>query len=305
MDIEGVVIFDAQSGIPLFSRVSKGIDSSLFSSFISAIVHFAKNMELGGLTSFTTEEKMIFLAPRENTITALITPTRKEFQEAASLAGELGKQFEDKYNMPDILQPQNYKEFQATAEEFLRKVKNPFVSNVATFVHDKYGGSVAIKPRLMKENGNEGTVDMLVNLGVRYDDGEESPKNGKKTQDIYSESYIFCKLSEGRMSRGEVIEFIDSLDGYGIRAMKKDRMEFIPYFPTRAVIVAREYADTVFDFLKKLPREDERIYVDGSHVFAGRRISGGPKSAKCYVDIYRWHENSDPEAIDFSAAALN
>jgi hypothetical protein len=305
MDIEGVVIFDAKSGIPLFSRVSKGIDSSLFSSFISAIVHFAKDMELGGLTSFTTEAKMIFLAPRENTITALITPTRKEFQEAASLAGELGKQFEDKYHMPDILQPQNYKEFQTTAEEFLRKVKNPFVSNVATFVHSKYGGSVAIKPRLMKENGNEGTVDMLVNLGVRYDDEEDSQKNGKKTQDIYSESYIFCKLSEGRMSRGEVIEFIDSLDGYGIRAMKKDSMEFIPYFPTRAIIIAREYAEPVFDFLRKLPREEERICVDGAHVFAGRKMNGGPKNAKCYVDVYKWHENSDPEAINFSGATLN
>ncbi|MFW9910167.1 MAG: hypothetical protein ACFFEF_16545, partial [Candidatus Thorarchaeota archaeon] len=94
MDIEGVIIFDSKSGIPLFSRLRKGLDPSLFSSFVTAITHFSRELKLGGLSSFTTEEKRIILADRENTITALITPTQKEFQEAHSLALELGRQFE-------------------------------------------------------------------------------------------------------------------------------------------------------------------------------------------------------------------
>ena len=299
MDIEGVVIFDLKSGIPLFSRLGRGMDSSLFSSFVAAIGHFSRELKLGSLASFTTEEKTIFLATQSNTITALITPTSKEWQEANVLASELGKQFEDGFYTPGCLQPDEYLDFQPVAEEFLRKIKNPFVSNVASFVHEKYGGSIAIKPRLMKESGNEGTVDMLVNLGIRYDDDYEAQKNGKATQDIYSDAYIFCKVSEGILSRGEVMEFIDSLDGFGVQTMKKDNLEFVPYFPTRAVIVAREYTNPVSDYLNKLPRENGSVYVDGSHVFAGRRIRQTAKNVRCIVDVYRWQDNGEPIPLEF------
>ncbi len=299
MDIEGVVIFDLKSGIPLFSRLGKGMDSSLFSSFVAAIGHFSRELKLGSLASFTTEEKMIFLSTQANTITALITPTRKEWQEANVLATELGKEFEDGFYIPGCLQPEEYSSFQPVAEDFLRRVKNPFESNVARFIHKKYGGSIAIKPRLMKENGSEGTVDMLVNLGIRYDEDHETQKNGKGTQDIYSDAYIFCKVNEGLMTRGEVMEFIDSLDGFGVQTMKKDNLEFVPYFPTRAVIIARDYTEPVADYLLKLPKENGSVYVDGSHVFAGRRIKQAPKNARCLVEVYKWQENSDPIAFEF------
>ncbi|MFW9932054.1 MAG: hypothetical protein ACFFDR_05295, partial [Candidatus Thorarchaeota archaeon] len=107
------------------------------------------------------------------------------------------------------------------------------------------------------------------------------------------------KVSEGRVTRGEVMEFIDSLDGFGVQTMKKDNLEFVPYFPTRAVIIAREFTDPVFDYLRKLPRENGSIFVDGSHVFAGRRIKQAPKNARCVVEVYRWQENGEPEPLEF------
>jgi hypothetical protein len=63
VDIEGIVIFDAVSGVPLFSRMKGTTDPSLFSSFIAAIGHFSKQLKFGGLSSFSTEEKVIYLAP--------------------------------------------------------------------------------------------------------------------------------------------------------------------------------------------------------------------------------------------------
>jgi hypothetical protein len=296
MDIEGLVIFDAKSGIPLFSRLGRDIDPSLFSSFITAIGHFTRELKLGGLASFTTEEKMIFLAARETTITALIAPTRKEFQEAYSLASELGKQFEALQDTNRSLQPGDYVGFNQTADEFLRKIKNPFTSRVAEFVHDKYGGSISIKPRLMKESGAEVTLDMVANLGIRHSDEDEAGKKDAKIHQAFSESHIFCKVSEGRLSRGEIMEFVDSVDGFGVRVLKKDGLEFIPYFPTRAVIVAREYTDQVFDFISRLPKDGDNVYIDGSHIFAGRRL-GVQKDAKCYVDLYKWRDNEEPEQI--------
>ena len=60
MDIEGVVIFEAESGVPLYSKMKGKTDPTLFSSFVSAIGHFSKQLKFGGLSSFTTEEKVIF-----------------------------------------------------------------------------------------------------------------------------------------------------------------------------------------------------------------------------------------------------
>ncbi len=296
MNIEGVVIFDAESGIPLFSRLNTNIDSSLFSSFITAIGHFSKEMKFGGLSSFTTEEKVIYLAARDQIITALIAPVRKEFQEAYALADDLGEEFEKMRNGITTLQPEEYTKFGPTADRFLKEIKNPFLSRVSKYVHKKYGGEIALKPRLMKESGAEGIVDMVVNLGVRYNQGS----NGHGRSAVvtaYSDSYVFCKVSEGMMSKGEVMEFIDAVDGFGFRTMKKGNLEFLPYFPSRALIVAREFTPQVVEFLQKLRKDKEGHYLDGSHIFAAHKIKGAAKNPKCYVDIFQWHDNGEPEEI--------
>ncbi|MDF1540383.1 MAG: hypothetical protein P1Q69_15920 [Candidatus Thorarchaeota archaeon] len=299
MDIEGVIIFDSKSGIPLFSRLRKGIDALLFSSFISAIGHFSRELKLGGLSSFTTEEKQIILAAKENTITALITPTTKVFQEARSLAMEMGRQFETLHERQNSLQAKDYTEFQVVADEFIRKIKNPFLSRVADFIHKQYGGSVSLKQRLIKESGAEVTVDMLVNFGIKYEEDDDSVKPSKQTPAAYSESNIVCKINEGRISRGEIMEFLDTLDGFGVRVISKGAMQFMPYFPTRAAIIAREFDDSVFEYLRKLPTEDNQAYLDGSHIFAGRGIRGAPKNPKCFIDVFQYHENDKSHAVKF------
>ena len=93
------------------------------------------------------------------------------------------------------------------------------------------------------------------------------------------------------------MEFIDSVDGFGIRTMKKGNLEFQPYFPSRALIVAREYTPQVFEFLKKLPNDKQGHYLDGSHIYAQHKMKGVEKNPKCYIDVLQWHENEDPQEI--------
>ena len=294
MDIEGVVIFDSQSGIPLFSRLKKGLDASLFSSFITAITHFSKDLKLGGLSSFTTEEKRIILAAKDNTITALITPIKREFMEAHSLAKEMSRQFEDLHSRINSMQENDYSEFQSVADEFMKKIKNPFISRVASFVHGKYGGSISIKPRVMRESGAEYAIDMIVNLGTN---GGSNP--GNVAHAAYMESNIFCRIAQGKIPRGEVMDFLDILDSFGVRIVKKGEMVFVPFFPTRAAIIAHEISSDVREYLGRLPKKDETLYVDGSHVFAGRKLKGAPKNPKCYVDVYEWHDDGTATEIKF------
>ncbi|MHA1949304.1 MAG: hypothetical protein ACXAAO_02700 [Candidatus Thorarchaeota archaeon] len=290
MDIEGIVIFDVVTGIPLFSRMKGKTDPSLFSSFIAAIGHFSKQLKFGGLSSFSTEEKVIYLAPRENIITALIAPKKKEYQEAYALANELGRQFEDERISKDLNQESGDIEFAEIADQYLKRIQNPFISRVSEFILNQYGGEVLIGPRLMRRDGSQGVVDLLMDSRTKKEHG-----NGTS---MFGENYGFVKTSDSRIGRVQVIEFIDSLDNFGVLSMQKDEMVLQPYFPSKAVIVAREFDPPVFDYLRKLPSEKGLKYVDGAYVFAGLKMKGIPKETRCFVELWQWHDDKAPERID-------
>lgn len=292
MDIEGIVIFDAAAGVPLFSRMKTKIDPSLFSSFISAIGHFTKELEFGGLSSFTTEEKVIYLAPREKIITALIAPKKKEYQIAYSLANELGRQFEDIGGTSIISQRDVYDEFTEVADQYLRKIQNPFLTRVSDFIQSEYKGKVTVRPDLMKHDGSHGTVDLLIDAGKKDESGGDL--KGK-----LGENYSFVKVVDSRVGRIHVIDFIDTLGDFGYLAMKKDEMVLKPYFPARAIIVAREYDSAAIDFLKKMPKGKIGRYVDGAYVYAGLKLKGIPKETRCVIDVWQWHDDMKPERVEF------
>jgi hypothetical protein len=291
MDIEGVVIFEASSGIPLYSRMKGDTDPSLFSSFVAAIGHFSRELRFGGLSSFSTEEKVIYLAPREKTITALIAPKKKEYQEAYSLADELGRRFEETWAAPKTAQPEVFDSFAEVADEFLKKIKNPFVSRVASFISNKYGGTITIDARLFKRDGTQGKIDILVDTSStaekRFDPGDTLGKN-----------YIFVKALSGVMSRLHMIDFIDSLDGFGTGVMNRDGLSFRPYFPSRAIIVGQDVDEGAIEYLQRFPKDKGELYIDGTHVFAGMKLKDVPKESRCYIDVWRWKEDESPVLVD-------
>ena len=289
MDIEGVVIFEAASGIPLYSKMKGNTDPSLFSSFVSAIGHFSKEMRFGGLSSFTTDEKVIYLAPREKTITALISPKKKEYQEAFSLARELGRRFEDGRVVTSTPLTEDYDDFEEVADEFLKRIKNPFVSNVSSFVQGAYGGEVSIEARLFRRDGGQGIVDVLVDTSSK----ENGSANGSS---LFSEHYIFVKAIEGILGRIQLIDFIDSLDRFGVRFMNKDEFTFRPYFPSRAVIVARDFDEGALQFLEKYTHKG-KTFIDGAHIYAGLKLKDIPKETRCFVDLWQWRDDAPPERI--------
>jgi hypothetical protein len=292
MDIEGIVIFDAAAGVPLFSRMKTKIDPSLFSSFIAAIGLFSKELKFGGLSSFTTEEKVIYLAPRDKIITALIAPKKKEYEMAYSLANELGRQFEESGIGTSPDQRQVFDEFSEIADQYLRKIQNPFITRVSEFIQKQYPGKVTVRPSLMKRDGSQGTVDMMVEAGKKSaNDGGSSVHFG--------ENCSFVKVVDTRIGRIHVIDFFDSLENFGVLSMKKDKMILEPYFPARAIIVAREFDEGAIDFLNKLPSSKKGKYIDGAYIFAGLKLKGIPKETRCIVDAWTWHDDMDPERVEF------
>ncbi len=289
MDIEGVVIFEAESGVPLYSKMKGKTDPTLFSSFVSAIGHFAKQMKLGGLSSFTTEEKVIYLAPRDKTITALIAPKKKEYQEAYSLANELGRKFEEGRYVATTSESDAYDDFEEIADEFLKRIQNPFVSQVSSFVHEKYGGEISIEARLFKRDGGQGVVDILIDTSSK----EDGSVNGGS---LFGTHYIFVNVTEGSLGRIQLIDFMDSLERFGVRFMVKDEFVFRPYFPSRAVLVARNFDQGALQFLERYTKKG-KTYVDGTHIYAGLKMKDIPKDTRCFVDLWQWRDDAPPERV--------
>jgi hypothetical protein len=249
-------------------------------------------LKFGGLSSFTTEEKVIYLAPRDKIITALIAPKKKEYQMAYSLANELGRQFEDSEISSNPSETTAYNEFAEVADQFLRKIQNPFITRVSEFIQDQYPGKVSIRPSLMKRDGSQGTVDLLIDAGKKK-------SNGGELSGQFGENYTFVKALDTEVGRVQVIDFIDSLDDFGVLTMKKDEMILQPYFPARAILVGREYEPGAIDFLKKLPESKIGRYVDGAYIYAGLKLKGIPKETRCVVDVWKWHDDTSPERVDF------
>ncbi len=292
MDIEGVIIFDAVSGVPLFSRMKGNTEPSLFSSFVTAIGHFSRKLKFGGLSSFTTEEKVIYLAPREDIITALIAPKKKEYDQAYSLANELGRQFEEGRarwgSQPNV----GNDEFSVIADQYLRRIQNPFISRVLDFILKEYGGEVLVRPRLMKRDGSQGMVDLLI-------DSRKKKKELDNELITFGENYGFVKVVDNRANRVQIIDFIDSLDNFAVLSMKKDEMILQPYFPSKAVVVAREYDPAVFDYLKKFPSDNNRKYIDGAYVYSGVKLKKVPKETRCFLDLWQWQDDQNPQQLNF------
>ncbi|MFX0062048.1 MAG: hypothetical protein ACFFC7_07655 [Candidatus Hermodarchaeota archaeon] len=122
LELEGVIIFNSSSGINLFSMVNEGLEPALISGALTAIKQFCQKTSLGGLSSFTTEEKSVFLATKGDIGTAIITSKNLDPKHVYSLAFTIAETFERKYKNTGITERRKiHDSFAGELEELLKK----------------------------------------------------------------------------------------------------------------------------------------------------------------------------------------
>jgi hypothetical protein len=293
MDIDGVIIFEAESGIPLFSRLPDDVDPELFSGFISAIGHFTGEMTLGGLSLFATEEKVVYLARGEQTITALIAPKKSEFDVASQFAKDLGNQFEGRYSIPDTPQPMEFNGFAPLADDFLSRIRHPFLHQVAIFLHATFGGEVSLKSKMMTRSGSFEEVDIVLRQRKM---GENNPFSVEPASYAHNDISL-VRAVDGEITRGDLLEFLDRTENYAIRTLLNDELQFRPRFPDNALVFARKYSSSIDDMYDRFPRYvDGRPYFSGTHIFVGTG-ENVTHDHRCFVTFWKWKTNGPPERI--------
>ncbi|MHA1168058.1 MAG: ADP-ribosylation factor-like protein [Candidatus Hodarchaeales archaeon] len=125
MEVDGIIIFDSISGLPLYSEVDEKMDSALFSGFVSAIRSFSSHLSFGGLLSFTTEEKKVFLAAKTRIITALITGGNIDSKQGYSAAFKISQEFEKSYTVDNVtedsgINKSKYKSFSTSLKDIIK-----------------------------------------------------------------------------------------------------------------------------------------------------------------------------------------
>lgn len=97
MGIEGVYIFKADSGITLYSKKEVDVQEDLFSAFLSALKGFFNSFSLGGLSSFASENYIVYLASSNNVLTALIVDTKDKSDKFFNIAYDICTEFYKNY----------------------------------------------------------------------------------------------------------------------------------------------------------------------------------------------------------------
>ena len=105
MDIAAIFIFKSDSGSTLYSRKTKDVQEDMFSAFLSALKSFFSDFALGGLSSFASEDYIVYLASTHNVLTSILIEKKLASEKYFSLAFQIADGFYQDYN--DIVDSSN------------------------------------------------------------------------------------------------------------------------------------------------------------------------------------------------------
>ena len=122
VNIKGLFIFRADSGITLYSKRSLEINEDLLSAFMSAIREFFASLSLGGLSTFSTDYYVFYYTSINNVATVLVLDESDKSDLYYSLCFEICSQFYSNFKSfinSDALHIPNVEQFADTIADLL------------------------------------------------------------------------------------------------------------------------------------------------------------------------------------------
>ncbi len=297
-----MIIFDVETGLPLFSKLPKKIDGTLLAGFLTAITQIAKELAMGGISSFIAEEKHIFLSARHHVVVAIIANEVTDTKTLCAMAHEIGVKFEKKYfeilrQRMEIVELEKFKGFETIVDEIIALGQVPFHIEVLDFIKKQFGDRISVRPTLYGRDGNPHVIDIIVEKGKKR--GSIYDKLAMRLFRAFSQDLIFINFFEGKAKDEEVLTFIQSLKLFGAKDHELEkRPEIFPYFPSSAVIIAEEYSPAIINTLSAIiPKEKEQFYIGATHLAPTADLKFTPKAARCSIELWKWKENKATRII--------
>lgn len=299
--VEAVYVINKESGIPLYHKSYSNnttIEEGLLGGFISAIANFGKDVKIGNIKSFDTDENRLVLVGSEDKILAVIyDPTKDNNLDVYSLAGILIEEFNKSFpslkgNIP--AERINTLEFDSTIETVLSSKKKPFFYEVMEWAKKEYGGELFIRQNQFTKDEQSIVIDIVLDRGKMKTSGLVDKISSKIIGEDFSKDVVYIKVIDGIAGSGEAKEFFNACKTFGRRRSEKQ----IPsYFPTIAGIVAKDYSPTFERILRDLNKKDEKyILIPEAAPRIAKMINRPPKTHQCQIQCWKW-ATSYPELV--------
>ena len=81
----------------MYSKTKYGIQEDMFSAFLSALKGFFSSLALGGLSSFSSDDYIIYLATSDNVLTSLIVNNANKSDKYYTICYQICKSFYENY----------------------------------------------------------------------------------------------------------------------------------------------------------------------------------------------------------------
>jgi hypothetical protein len=120
-NIYGIVVLDSKSSIPLYARMD-GVEPTLFSGFLGAVLSFSKVLKFGELSSFSTEEKGIYIATGSRITTAIVASAHPECARVVSLARRMVQVFEETFELRETSEVSNFQSFDSILDALINEM---------------------------------------------------------------------------------------------------------------------------------------------------------------------------------------
>ncbi len=295
MEITAVIIFEAETGITLFSCFCNEDRGILLSSFLSAVAQLAEELELGQHLNFVAEERSVVLVRDQDIIVAMIANGFEDSHEMQAVARKIGREFNKRYqaamsNGSGVVENAKFQDFKRVLKQIVYNERESFASfsGLINFIQRQFCDDILIHPRIMGRDGKMHVIDMIVDCGSKH--GSMHDKLAMKLFKALSREVIFIKIFEGQADEIGVITFLEFLKLFGAKDEElKQNPSLYPYFPSRAVIIAEKFPPNILESLSAIfPKEDSGFYVGATHLAPTAELKFTPHVAHCHVELWQW-----------------
>ncbi|MDD1778533.1 MAG: hypothetical protein LUQ65_10230 [Candidatus Helarchaeota archaeon] len=290
--LHSVILINKASGVCLFNKnYTVDFDSQLFSGFLTAVQNFAEDLKIGRLTNFVTNDKTIILSASEHVGASLIIDLEDNIDDWFDKAYKIMEKFEEKYNLSNFAgNVSAFQDFDNDLSKILASKEKDFMLEIAKWAKKEFGGELQVNVSLKPSKSKP-----AVKIEVLLDRGEIDKRKFQDKVALHrfqwlGRDLIFIRAVDGIVGRGEIRDFMENLQNFG--GSNSDEVEpgVFPFFPKMAVIIGRDFSETVADL-------NDRLYkLKGDrHSIQSKYLNIAPPLAKmdifnCWVEYWKWKE---------------
>jgi len=282
------------SGVCLFGKnYTLDFDSVLFSGFLTAVQNFAEDLKIGRLTNFITNDKVIILSTSEHVVASLIIDLEDNIDDWFDKAYKIAVRFEEMYEEHLSEFSGNISTFEDFADEItniLESKEKDLMLEIAKWAKKEFGGELQVNALLMPGKDKKPVkIDILLDRGD-IDLRKIQDKIAIHRFQWLKKDLIFIRIIDDIVGRGEIRDFIESLQNFGGKGPDEIESGIFPYVPKMAVIVGRDFSNTVYDLTEKLYRtKNEKHFIQSKYLKIVPPISK-MDIFNCWVEYWKWQE---------------